>query len=175
MAIAEHFRDRSETTLEVFKCEAVLAFGAEDREDQQAVQIELQDIRFPVATAVQGGRLLEDTCVRSCRLDSPLAGCDHFQQSADDAVRVVLIVDSADDRAVPAGQHIPQQALSPLDADVAAADVGITRIACGKDDDAVAAAVGLHQAISIAGIEAGTLRLGFGGHDRGLHRTGCDT
>ena len=49
--------------------------------------------------------------------ERPLAGRDELEELAEDASLVVLVVDAADDRAIPTVDEILQQVLPPLDAD----------------------------------------------------------
>ena len=92
----------------------ITAGRAQERQDEDLVEVELQNVRFPILVRVHGNRVTEHFRVAGGAGEGPLAGRDQLEQLAEDTSVVVLVIDPADHRSIATIEDIIKKMLAPL-------------------------------------------------------------
>ena len=167
-AAFEHAGDGAEAALEIGEGEVVLAAGTEKGEDQDAVEIELEDVGLAVVGGDDVNGVVEDAGVACDGAFVPLAGIDEGAELADEAPGVVGVVDAADDGAVAAVEKIAEEILSPEDAEaLGRTDAGGIGLIAREQGDAFGGVLGGEEVFGVAVVQADGGEIGrAGGHGR---------
>ena len=125
----------------------------QQRQDEDLVEVELQDVRFPILVSVHRNRVAEHLRVAGRAGEGPLAGRDQLEQLAEDASVVVLVIDPADHRSIATVEDIIEKMLAPLDSN-ASLRTDLSGIAGGEEFKSLRLPACFDQPVAVALVDA---------------------